>query len=275
MSIETIIDDVYGLLEKGEIQIDAKALSARMAERLSEKRAPPALRMSNFATPDKQLWFHINRPDLAEPLPPWVRNKLLYGDIIEEYIISLIKQAGITVECEQLEVEYCGIKGHIDGLFNGVLGDVKSANSRSFEKFRGHRLLTDDAFGYLDQVSLYLNALAKDERLRNKTEASFIAVDKELGHICVDTYKKKELDYEKEIERKLSMLGRPTPPMHCCDPVPHGSSGNLKLGTRCKYNPYKFHCHPGLRAFQYSNGPVFLTKVVREPDVPEVTKQYV
>ena len=48
-----------------------------------------------------------------------------------------------------------------------------------------------------------------------------------------------------------------------------GKSGNEKLGFECSYCPYKAECWPGVRGFAYSYGPVFLTKVVRTPSVPE------
>lgn len=266
-SIDTLVDDIYALIASGEAEFRHEPFKKDVQK--------PMLRMSNFATPDKQLWFAINRPDLAEEMPPWALFKFNYGHILEDVVLDLAEQAGHTVEGRQDEREYCGLKGHMDAIIDGVLIDVKSANSRSFDKFKQHRLADDDAFGYLDQLSLYLLSSRDDERVKVKDRGAFLAIDKELGHLCLDWYKKKEVNYEKEIERKLQLLGEKSPPHHCCNSIAMGSSGNLRLGVRCSYNPYKWACHPELRAFQYSYGPVYLTKVVRTPDVPEITEQYI
>lgn len=273
-SINTLVADLEALLVGGGIKIDEGTLAATIAKRLASGDPTPSLRMSNFATPDAQLWFYINRPDLAEPLSPNARLNFLYGDIIDEIMPGLIEQAGHKVEGRQDELTYCGLIGHRDLVVDGVLLDVKSANSRSFEKFKYHRLETDDPFGYLDQLSLYLLGSKEDPVVKVKGEGAFLAVDKERGCFCLDFYKRKEVDYESEIKRKSSVIAGAHPPSCSCVPVPHGGSGNRKLGVRCSYNPFKWACHPGLRAFQYSNSTVYLTHVERTPDVPEVTEQY-
>jgi len=273
-SIETLVEDVYGMLSRGEAKIDGVKLGEVIAERLAEERGKPTLRMSNFATPDKQLWFAINKPELAEPLPPQARLKFMYGHILEELLLDLAEQAGHKVEGRQDEVSYAGITGHFDAIIDGVLIDVKSANSRSFEKFRYHKLGEDDAFGYLDQLSLYLTSTEADKRITNHKRGAFFAIDKELGHLCLDMYDRKDTDYAAEIKRKLEMLRQDRPPNHCCDSIPLGASGNLKLGVRCSYNPYKWACHPELRAFKYASRTEYLTKVTRVPDVEETTAQW-
>jgi len=44
-------------------------------------------------------------------------------------------------------------------------------------------------------------------------------------------------------------------------------AGILGLTTRASYSMYKHCCFPKLRTFLYADGPVYLTKVVRKPDV--------
>jgi hypothetical protein len=228
--------------------------------------------MSNFAKPDKQLWYLINRPELAEPIQPQARNKFHYGHILEEWGLFLAEVAGHKVEAQQEEVSYHGVLGHIDAIIDGVVVDVKSANSRSFSKFREHRLDSDDPFGYRDQLSLYVLALQGDARVKIKGSGAFLAIDKELGHIVLDSYKNKETDYEAEIIRKRKMLELPEPPDRCFEPIPDGKSGNLRLNTQCSYCPFKEHCWPESRTFLYSNGPRTLVHVEREPDVPEIKR---
>jgi len=58
--------------------------------------------------------------------------------------------------------------------------------------------------------------------------------------------------------------------------VPEGKSGNMKLGVNCSYCPHKVTCWDdanngdGLRLFLYSNGPMWLTEVQKEPKVQEI-----
>lgn len=227
--------------------------------------------MSNLGTPcDRKLWYTVNRPGAGEQQGGTTTLKFLYGDIIERIILGLAKFSGHTVEGEQDELDIGGVKGHRDAVVDGRLVDVKSATTHSFNKFKEHRLETDDPFGYIKQIGAYLDASQKDPLVKDKDKASFIAVDKQLGHICIDTYNKSDMDYTKLVDEKRSMVSLASPPARAFSDVPDGKSGNRKLGTECSYCPFKSECWPGLRSFAYAGGPTFLTKVVKEPKVDEV-----
>jgi hypothetical protein len=104
--------------------------------------------------------------------------------------------------------------------------------------------------------------------------ASFLVIDKTLGKITLDTYPKDDTDYNKLVDHKREVLALPEPPPEKCYPDElEGKSGNRKLGVGCSYCPFKNECWSGLRTFIYSSGPVFLTKVVREPKVLEVNPE--
>ena len=60
------------------------------------------------------------------------------------------------------------------------------------------------------------------------------------------------------------------PQEFCYEDVPDGKSGNRKLAIGCSYCQFRDKCYPNLRTFAYSNGPKYLTKVVKEPFVAEV-----
>lgn len=270
-SINTLVDDIYELLASGSFQIDADRLASMLARRLSEAKTSTSLRMSNFGTPcERKLWYSVNVPQTAEPLSPQARLKFLIGDIIEEVVITLARQAGHSVEGEQDERRLGGVKGHLDGIIDGVVVDVKSANARGFRKFADHRLATDDPFGYLAQLGMYLDASQDDPRVGAKRQAAFLAVDKELGHIVLDQYILPKRDWETEIEAKKEMLANPKPPPRHYMPEPDGKSGNMKLCMECSYCPYKKECWPGVKGYAYSNKPTWLTTVVREPNVPRI-----
>ena len=67
------------------------------------------------------------------------------------------------------------------------------------------------------------------------------------------------------------MVAEKQPPERPYKDVADGMSGNRKLGTMCSYCQFKTLCWPGLRTFVYSSGPVFMTKVVKTPNVLETT----
>jgi hypothetical protein len=266
--IDTLVKDMYAALDKG-VDIDGHKLGDMIARRLGESKRNEALRMSNFGTPCvRKLWYTVNRPDRAAPIPAHTRLNFLLGDIIEEVILAIAKQAGHEVTGEQDELEIAGIKGHRDAVIDGVLVDVKSANARSMEKFRYNKVREDDPFGYYDQLSLYLAASKEDVSVKDR--AAFLVVDKEKGHVVLDTYKVEPRDWEAEVEAKKAVLAQPEPPPRGYDAVPYNKGGNMKLGIACSYCPFKKECWPTLRMFAYSSGIVNLVKVVKEPDVPEI-----
>lgn len=278
-SITTLPRDIYNLLEKGDDVSDealdkfASNVRELMKRRLSkDKSREGTLRMSNIGTPcDRKLWYTVNQPESAEPLDGKTLHKFLYGDLVEEMELFLAEASGHTVTGRQERMEVNGVVGHRDAVIDGVVVDVKSASSRGMEKFKKHTLENDDPFGYLDQLGLYLEASRDDPSVVVKGEAAFIAIDKEMGEIVVDKYKRRDIDYHELIQEKKDMVASELPPNRRYFPVPDGTSGNYKIGVECSYCPFKKTCWPGLRTFLYSNGPRFLTQVKRTPDVQEVT----
>lgn len=243
-----------------------------MISRLKREERSPTLRMSNIGKPDRQLWYSINLPEKAEDLRPNTYLKFLYGDLIEELLLFLAELAGHRVEGRQDEHSIAGVKGHRDGVIDGVLVDAKSASPYSFLKFKNHLLDIpgNDGFGYIPQLQSYLSSSKDDPIVQDKTRAAFLAMDKVHGDLALDVHEKDDKDWEAEYNRKKEMVLGPIPE-RCYEPIPHQQSGNLALPTLCGYCSWKKECHPGLRTFLYSNKPVFLTKVVREPNVLEMT----
>lgn len=243
--------------------------------RLSTEELPKGdLRMSNFGTKcDRKLWYSVNTPEKAEPLLPHTRLKFLYGDIIEELILSLAEEAGHIVEGQQDEIELYGVKGHRDAIIDGLLVDVKSANARSFLKFKKpFEDVKDDLWfsTYVDQLNMYLEGSKEDPRLTIKGVGAFLAVDKEMGHITLQMVRKQEFDWKTRVEEKRRMLESPNPPPRGFDDQKSGESGNRELPTYCGYCDFKNTCYPGLRTFVGSGAPKFLTVVQREPNLLEI-----
>lgn len=275
--IEDLIPDIYDLLsnrEKYKINDEdfdnfGKLVANMMRDRMGDTKTRNYVSMSSFAEPNRKLWYRVNAPEKAEKLTPNTYLKFLYGDMVELLILFLAKAAGHDVQGEQEKVEYKGIPGTRDAVIDGRIIDVKSANSRGMYKFKNNALRMDDPFGYLDQIMLYGATSIGDDKVTDKENVSFLAVDKELGHLVLDTYPVEHIPSDDQIKTKYMMVNGKMPE-RCYPDEEEGKSGNRKLCMQCTYCPFKKDCWPGVRTFIYSKGPVFLTKVVKEPDVPEV-----
>lgn len=278
-TLSTLVQDIYDLMSRDipltEVQAEkiGQDITAMLKRRLAtapEKR--PAISMSNAGSNNlRQLWYRHNMPEKAEALAPHTKIKFLYGDILEELLIGLVEASGHKVEGRQDRLHHGGISGSRDCVIDGVTVDVKSANSRSFEKFKHHQLESVDPFNYLDQLSLYVTAAKDDDTVKVKGEGAFLVIDQELGHIVLDTYRVNKKDYEKEIAEKLQVIISNEIPDRCHKPVPDGFSGNEILGVECRYCLFKEECHKdanngrGLIKYIFSNGPRWFTRVVKEP----------
>jgi len=220
----------------------------------------------------KALWHRVNTPELAEPIPPYAKIKYLYGHIIEHVVIGLAKAAGHEVTGEQDEITVDGVLGHRDCVIDGCVVDVKSTSSRGFLKFRDKTIGQDDTFGYLDQIDAYLVGSMDDPLVRTKDRAYLLAVDKTLGHMVIYEHRLRELSIKNRISDYKRIVSSDQPPRCECKSIPDGKSGNLRLDTKASYSAFKHVCHPSLRTFLYASGPVYLTKVIRTPDVLELTR---
>lgn len=226
------------------------------------------LRLSSIGKEDRKLWLDYHDQD-GEPIDGQTYMKFLYGHVVEALVLALAELAGHTVTGNQDEVEVNGVKGHIDGSIDGVLCDVKSASGWAIKKFRGGTLHESDDFGYIHQLAAYAKALQQDEW-------GWLAVDKAGGEIVwMDRGSDEEYnpDVEARVDELKLLVERPEP-ARCYEPVPHGASGNTKLAKGCSYCPYKAHCFPDAKAYGYSNGPVWLVDVVKEPRVNQLPEGF-
>lgn len=280
-SIHTLVDDIYATIRNKHegwftdtlADLFARDVSRTLQVQLGERKGPPTLRLSQMGPKCPcALWHSIHHPELAEPLPPWAEIKYSFGHIIEALALTLSKASGHTVEGEQDELDVDGVKGHRDAVIDGCLVDVKSAASRSFSKFKDGSIAQSDGFGYLDQLDGYLVGSANDPLVKVKDRAYLLAVDKQLGHMCLYEHKLREENIRRRISEYKAIVERDEPPACECGHVPDGKSGNIALDLKASYNAFKYACNPNIRTFLYASGPVYLVKVVRKPDVPEVDK---
>lgn len=279
-SIHTLVDDINDVIKgKGGWTATVNDYFKEAIGEAAERRLNPSgearaktLRMSNIGTPCKRkLWYYLNLPDHEIDLPAHTHLKFMYGDFLEVLLLSLAKAAGHTVVGEQDEVIVNGIVGHRDAVIDGVTVDVKSASTLGYRKFERNELRVDDPFGYLAQLTGYVKAGETDPLVTDKRGGAFLVVDKQHGHICLDYYDLTPDLYliNKRIDEVKLYTSLPVVPYREWEPVPEGKSGNMKIPPACSYCDYKWTCWDGLRGFAYANGPVFLTRVVKTPLVPE------
>lgn len=283
--INTLIADIYDLIKHDGWYSAAMSqdfvghLNSRVMENANKGDKVPTLRLSQMGPKcPRELWHSIHTPMDAEPLPPWAKIKYTYGHILEAYVISMAKAAGHEVVGEQDELVLDGVVGHRDCVIDGNIVDVKSSSSIGFSKFQDGTIATSDSFGYLDQLDGYLLASRDDPLVRNKKSAYLLAIDKQLGKICLYEHHLREESIRKRISDYRDVVALAGPPECTCEEIPDGVSGNYRLGTRASYNAFKYRCKDGLRCFLYSDGPRYLTKVVRRPTrrdgtpIPEVDR---
>ena len=281
--LNTIVPDIYqilGDLSNGKpLPITEEALDLTMAsmkEAILHWATPRSrdvdftVRMSNVGKPSRQLWFEKRDPKGRSSVDGATQIKFLYGHVLEEIVLMLVRMAGHNVTDEQKEVKVNGITGHMDCKINGQVVDVKSASKFAFNKFMKGTLVDDDPFGYLGQLAGY-------EKAEGTDEGGFLVINKESGELCMycpDDLDKPNIDTK--INSLLNELKLDTPPEMCYNPTPDGKKGNMQLPKGCTWCKYKHECHKdandgeGLRTFRYSTGYKYLTHVEVEPKVDEI-----
>ena len=283
MNLNTIVPDIYKHLEGlsdgkplplTEEDIDNTLVGIKEALMSwavpSDRNKDFTVRMSNVGKPSRQLWYEKRDPAGRGGIDGPTQIKFLYGHLLEEIVLMLVRMSGHKVTDEQKEVEVKGIVGHMDCKINGEVVDVKTASRFAFNKFKDGRLSQDDPFGYLGQLAGYEAAEGTDN-------GGFLVLNKESGELCM--YVPDDLDkpnIKTSISQLLPALELDSPPELCYTPIPDGKKGNMKLPKGCSWCKYKHECYKdandgqGLRTFKYSNGLAYLTEVVVEPKVEEL-----
>ena len=277
-TIDTLVEDIYSLFTSNEptkipanvLQEFAKDVTDAVVNALTEERKPRNnLRLSMIGQPARKVWYSVRSTE-QEELAGSDYIKFLYGDILEALLVFLSKVSGHKVSDQQKQVVLNDVVGHQDAVVDNVLVDFKSASSFSFKKFTEGMVFKDDPFGYVAQLSAYAQA-------NNAKEAGWVVIDKTTGQIAYcPVHQMEMINASQKIDYLRNAIKDSEPPSRCYDDVPDGKYGNMQLATGCNYCAYKFDCWSdanngkGLRAFQYANSVKYLTKVDREPNVPEL-----
>jgi hypothetical protein len=235
-----------------------------------------SIRMSNVGLHPRKLWYDSKYKYTGEKnkIKPSTQIKFLYGHLLEELVLLLVKLSGHDVTAEQKEVMVEGVSGHLDCIIDDEVVDIKTASGFAFYKFKNGTLREDDPFGYLGQLAGY-------EESEGTENGGFLVINKESGELCL--YCPEDLDKPNiisKIETIKKCLKKKSPPKeYCYKPMSEVQKGNEKLHKNCGWCPYKYKCFKdsnggeGLRTFKYAKGNAYLTKVVVEPKVPEITDE--
>ena len=284
--IEDLGGDIYGLL-----QSQKKLTPEEVADKMSnfgtsqglmlnraltertEERKPMTIYASELGKKcGRQLWYTHNTPLLAEPLPAKTKFKFLYGDIVENAVLTLAEMAGHKVERKQEVVEFKHesgwvVRGRRDAVIDDVSIDVKSSSPFGMRKFAEGLDDKSDSFGYRQQLSFYNGVLVPEFG-----QQGFVAVDKQNGDI--EYYESPWFSVEGYIDTAIENIEAASEPAQLANAEEDASFRNMKLATECSYCPFKTTCWRkanmgrGLMLVQYSSGPTWLTRVNKEPNAP-------
>ena len=114
----TVVRDVRAMLDSvargGSVEVDGETqrvlgevLSERFVRALTGREARPRtedkkLHFSEIGHPCRRhLWYKVHEPEKAESMPGNVIFKFLYGDLIEELYLALVRLSGHEVTDEQ------------------------------------------------------------------------------------------------------------------------------------------------------------------------------
>lgn len=279
-SIDTLIPDIHSLFGKEHTisEENLASFSANITEVVrdriskSQKFDKPSLRVSKLGVKDRKLWYELNAKEGQKELEidPRLCIMFMFGDLIEELLLLLCKEAGHTVEGEQGEVNIEGVLGHRDCIIDGITTDIKSASRFAFPKFSKGGLFNDDPFGYIAQISSYCHA-------DDSPYGAFLAMNKETADLALLKVNPVDMIHPPtRVNHVKEMLAKDAPPeLKCYPDEPAGGKGNRVLNKNCTYCPFKEQCWSssnggqGLRKFNYSNGVKYFTTVFDTPRVEE------
>lgn len=281
--VDNLVRDIYQCIDDGSDIHDedmAWFLDFMKSELITfldvdeRKERKPSIRMSNIGRDNRKLWYDFHHP-IPYKLAPEQRIKFFYGHMLEAFLLLMCKIAGHDVRDMQREVYLNGITGHIDAIIDDVVVDVKSASTFGFRKFDRAELFTNDPFGYIAQISGYIQAI-DNEDTDSMERGAFLAIDKTHGKLAFLPIEEMDtIDASKRIDELRAIVNTNSEPDRCHDVITE-DNGNLRLCTDCNWCDHKHRCWSdsnkgsGLRTFKYSTGYKYFTHIEKEPRVEEL-----
>ena len=187
--MDTLIEDIYSSITKVsegknlELSDDlvydfGEKMKSALVHWATPRAQTKGLRMSNVGKPARQLWYDMRSKQAQANHSAATQIKFLYGHILEELLILLVRMSGHTVTDEQKEGIVEGITGHMDCKIDGEVVDIKTASGFAFKKFAEGTLAEQDDFGYMAQLAGY-------EAHEGTDAGGFLVINKENGELCL------------------------------------------------------------------------------------------
>ena len=257
MKLQTRIDKylLKALEDKSEMGEEAierfgERCKDALRKQFNGKKHDYTLRMSTIGKPLCQQQMDKSGAK-GEPLPPSLKMKFTYGDMVEALMMAILEDSGAKIESYQEEVRYdlgaANIKGTLDVIIDGKVYDIKSASKTAFKKFSHPygftRIVSDDPFGYVSQGYLYSAA-------KGLPFGGWIVFNKETGDIAICEAPKVGSSYEKvaiETARKNAKSLVNDEPFERCfekevEKVRKRPTSNYVLPLTCRYCKFKSTC---------------------------------
>lgn len=121
----------------------------------------PFLRVSSLGKPAVLQALHLLGLEKQGELSTKSRHIFFTGDVFESYVIAYMKLMDWSVQRQQEEVEFLGVKGHIDGVMSipdigSCVLEFKTMSQNYFASFT--KEVNDDR-GYITQLAIYSHCL--------------------------------------------------------------------------------------------------------------------
>ena len=196
---------IYATLSKGTKAFERKGFHCFIEGR--EQSTDYHYRMSQIGDCARKQWLWANDPTYMEAnqfktsYAVEAKNATNLGNVLEEYVISVLRYGGLKVTDEQKEVKDI-ITGHIDGILTinstKLLLEIKALNMNSASKIVNAKDLWKGNILYYSQMQIYMHCLGLEA-------GYFIALIKDSGQYYVEMVPANKSFQEMLIER-ASML---------------------------------------------------------------------
>lgn len=246
---------IYLFLEKachGAVDINEEFVEefgerckSALRRQFNKEQEPFRLRMSNIGKPIRELWLDKTYGRVS--LDPYTKVKMIYGDIIENLGVFLLRASGCAIDSidKKVELNVVGevISGELDIVVGGKYYDIKSASKYSYNsKFTDfQRLCENDDFGYIAQNEGYARA-------DNIPNGGWLVFNKETGEFkIVEAPNRYEPAYE-QIKQTVTFFKKDNKPPNCPGVEEESfykkKTGRIIIGSKCLYCDHKQKCHP-------------------------------
>lgn len=175
----------------------AKLVDDAIFERVSKVKSRDYLGASILGYEcDRQIWYMYKKPKATTD--PRINRIFEFGHMLEDYVVKILRDSGLTVHCEDANGEQFGftdgnIAGHIDGVITGLpessaphLLEIKSANDARFKQFvkNGCR---ETQISYWAQCQIYMHKF-------NLSRCLFVVINKNTSELYYE-----RIEYSKKI----------------------------------------------------------------------------